>query len=95
MVSSMLLNFEKSFSKYKFSESLMLRSKLFQKSNNSVEKGLSLYTYAKYANRELLLESLLQSKGTYQTLFIERFKKNQYVCQNKPRFLGNSRARNP
>ncbi len=55
----------------------MLRSKLFQKSNNSEEKGLSLYTYAKYANRELLLETLLQSKGTYQTLFIERFKKNQ------------------
>ena len=77
MVSSMLLNLEKSFNKYKFSENPKLKSKFFHKTRNSAEKSLSLYTLAKYANRELLLEALLQSKGTYQTLFIERFKKNQ------------------
>jgi len=77
MVSSLLLNLEKSFNKYKFSENPKLKSKFFHKTRNSAEKSLSLYTLAKYANRELLLEALLQSKGTYQTLFIERFKKNQ------------------
>ncbi|MFX1570856.1 MAG: hypothetical protein ACFFCV_21160, partial [Promethearchaeota archaeon] len=60
-----------------------MKSKLFQKTNSSTEKGLSLYTFAKYANRELLLESLLQSKGTYQTLFLERFKKNQRTFKIK------------
>ena len=60
-----------------------MKSKLFQKKKSSTDKGLSLYTFAKYANRELLLESLLQSKGTYQTLFLERFKKNQRTFKIK------------
>ncbi len=41
------------------------------------EKSLSLYAIAKYANQELLLESLLQAKGSFQSLFLERYRKRQ------------------
>ncbi|MFX0022817.1 MAG: type II CAAX prenyl endopeptidase Rce1 family protein [Candidatus Hermodarchaeota archaeon] len=41
------------------------------------EKSLSLYAIAKYANKELLLESLLQAKGSFQSLFLERYRKRQ------------------
>ncbi len=41
------------------------------------EKSLSLYAIAKYANQELLLESLLQAKGSYKSLFLERYRKRQ------------------
>ena len=47
------------------------------------EKSLSLYTIAKYANRELLLESLLQAKGSYQSLFLERYKKRRRTFKVK------------
>jgi hypothetical protein len=60
-----------------------MKFNLRQKSNSSAEKGLSLYTIAKFANRELLLESLLLPKGTYQTLFIERFKKKHRTFKIK------------
>jgi len=41
------------------------------------ENGPTLYTIAKFTNRELLLESLLQSKGTFQSSFLEKYKKTQ------------------
>ncbi|MFW9972176.1 MAG: type II CAAX prenyl endopeptidase Rce1 family protein [Candidatus Odinarchaeota archaeon] len=47
------------------------------------EKALSLYTLAKYANQELLLESLLQAKGSYQSLFLERYKKRKRALKIK------------
>ncbi|MFW9972173.1 MAG: hypothetical protein ACFFDF_18445, partial [Candidatus Odinarchaeota archaeon] len=47
------------------------------------EKTLSLYTIAKYANQELLLESLLQAKGSYQSLFLERYKKRKRALKIK------------
>ncbi|MFX0040930.1 MAG: type II CAAX prenyl endopeptidase Rce1 family protein [Promethearchaeota archaeon] len=50
---------------------------------NQKEKSPSLYTIAKYTNRELLLESLLQSKGSYKSLFLENYKKNQRTFKIK------------
>ncbi len=60
-----------------------MKSKFLHKTNDTSEKRVSLYTIAKYANRELLLESLLQSKGSYQTLFLERYKKTQRTFKIK------------
>ncbi|MFX1379908.1 MAG: hypothetical protein ACFFA4_12535 [Promethearchaeota archaeon] len=41
------------------------------------KKSLTLYAIAKYANKELLLESLIQGKGSYQSLFLEKYKKRE------------------
>lgn len=46
-------------------------------------KSLSLYAIAKYANQELLLESLLQAKGSFQSLFLEKFRKRQRTLKIK------------
>jgi hypothetical protein len=47
------------------------------------EKSISLYAIAKYANQELLLESLLQAKGSFQSLFLERYRKRQRTFKIK------------
>jgi len=41
------------------------------------QKKISLFSIAKYANKELFLESLLQSKGIYQIRILERYKNKQ------------------
>ena len=46
-------------------------------------KSLSLYAIAKYANQELLLESLLQAKGSFQSLFLEKYRKRQRTLKIK------------
>lgn len=61
---------------------LKINRNLFRQ-NQSSENTLSLYTIAKYTNRELILESLLQSKGSYKSLFLENFKKNQRTFKIK------------
>lgn len=47
------------------------------------EKKLSLLSIAKYTNKELYLESLLQSKGIYQLRILERYKKKQRILKIK------------
>ncbi len=43
----------------------------------SQKKKISLFSIAKYTNKELLLEGLLQSKGIYQLRILERYKYKQ------------------
>ena len=57
--------------------------KLNRKKNTISENGLSLYAIAKFTNRELLLESLLQSKGSYQSSFLEKYEKTQRTFRFK------------
>ena len=57
--------------------------KLNRKKNTISENGLSLYAIAKITNRELLLESLLQSKGSYQSSFLEKYEKTQRTFRFK------------
>ncbi len=47
------------------------------------EKKLSLFSIAKKVNKELYLESLLQTKGIYQLKILERYKKKQRILKIK------------
>jgi len=47
------------------------------------EKKLSLFSIAKKVNKELYLESLLQTKGIYQLKILERYKKQQRILKIK------------
>lgn len=47
------------------------------------DKKLSLFSIAKKVNKELYLESLLQTKGIYQLKILERYKKQQRILKIK------------
>ncbi|MFX1313738.1 MAG: hypothetical protein ACFFHD_14200, partial [Promethearchaeota archaeon] len=51
------------------------------------KSNLSLYSLAKYAYKELLLEEYLQSKGIFESKFIERYKNKQKSLKIKIIFI--------